>query len=339
MALCVDIVLADSGFVPELLAWSALPTLVHLLDESYFSAQRRATEWRTDPERFTERTNFDEKTNHQSQYFRRYGHALSPQDVLDLSQISATVGSAAAGAGGASPSGNGRASALHVVADTLDASSDMAEDGFSLRCGALLPTYLDVLHEWAATETKSTEAKPATLFKLERVARILSRAQCLSSGFDGSDYGGGVTIEPSTISTSADRPDPQAFSQLVSRLEKVVHCPLTALLPVEDQFGRRDSVIGLGSDVSERQVYRLRVALKQLCPGAPLAHVEVPLLQRLVRTPELPAVEFGQGRLVREGSSTLGSEFDADDEEDVVLQQLNAELEAQQGQEDGLEQE
>ena len=286
MATCIDVVLSDAGFVSELLAWDTLSTLTGVLDRSHSSATLRVEEWMRDPTDFTERTNFDAKEKHQSQYFRRYGHALGPQDVLALSKAAAAVSVASAGAGGVTLNSPSRLSALQIIADTLDASVVEAEDGYALRVASLLPTYLDVLHGWASADTDDSDAKKVTLFKLERVSRVLSTAACLSDGVAEvvcKEGDGAVSSRLDFLGTTA-------------RLRAVVESPLVRLLPMQDQRSRHARVTGLSPSLKDRQLYKVRIALKELCSGAPIAQVEVPLLRRLLLTPtHLTPLTAGQG--------------------------------------------
>ena len=323
MALCVDLILGDAGFIPELVAWDALSTLTSLLEVSFNTGAARAEAWAKDPASFTLRTVYDTKEKHQSQHFRRYGHGMGPQDILDLARASAAVGAAAAGAGGVDATATPRILPLHLIADTLDATCSNVPDGFMHRCAALLPVYLQALHEWSLEKTDETDAKGVTLFKLNRLARVLGSLRY---------------TKMEKVTGDGERGDMDEVTDIADVLEglsRMVHAPLVSLMPLEAQQARLVSTQGI--HVSSRQVYKLRQALRELAPGSPAAQMDVDYLKRMLDTPPCPALTAGQGwsspeeYLRAQERRKLDIEAEAGNAEDVgLLNQLNEYAESQQ---------
>mgnify|MGYP006082718047 CR=1 FL=1 len=73
IATAVDVIFSDkSSFLPELLAWDALRTLVPLLDRAIYLSTARHQRRIENVTHFDSLTVHDDETDHRSQFFRRY---------------------------------------------------------------------------------------------------------------------------------------------------------------------------------------------------------------------------------------------------------------------------
>jgi len=288
VAAAVDVVLADPGFLPEMLAWDALRQLMPLLDHAVQKSRERFTAWARDPRLYESLTVHDDEADpeHRTQYHRRYGQSLSPALVSDLCRAGAAVAAARAGTAGA-----GAVGGLQWLSDTLGALAQRGGDvghagGATHRAVQLFPHYLAAVLAWTDTAdshhdnnddsissasaaafipgapramtTTDAAVDPYKAFirtKLDRVSEVFEASAC---------FGGGADAAPSEAG-AVDTGEPASRSRRLRRQLRSLRRHLRLLAgPQQDPEPEPEPCYGFLLDETEGEVVATGDALTDL---------------------------------------------------------------------------
>lgn len=181
------------------------------------TGKQRLLDWTANPEEYAELTIHDDESDHNSQYFRRYGHAMSSSTIEDLCRIATALGTA-------------RASIIPTIgsfylADTLQQSfsaADGASMPFSHLLIALFPEYIRAITKWAEESSDHPEESYKIFIqnKLEKISNIFQLSKTLQYKFHLHDK-----IEPSSSHFS---------SVLFGQMEKFIYDAMPFVLGALD---------------------------------------------------------------------------------------------------------
>jgi hypothetical protein len=250
LSTCIDIILADPGYLPELLAWDSLKLLIPILDIAIDTTSNIINDYQLNTIKYTEWTMHDDldDAKHQSQYFRRYGHKYDMNTISSISRISSSIATAKTSI---------NVSGLQFLVDTIGASTGRTH-GYSYHMSYLLPKYLQVLSDFSNGDNdNSAREDPYKAFirvKLDDISNILSKSSYLSS------------CAPN-----------KSFNELINGLNKYI--PVLAgvrenilydILPLEPLH------------ITDRDCSGLKLLLKQIAPESPLAHLSTSSLRSIL---------------------------------------------------------
>jgi len=244
---CIDIILADPGYLPEMLAWDSLSKLVPIVDIAIDKAQHAIDDYRLNTTKYTEWTMHDDLDDpeHNSQFFRRYGHAYDINTIVDISRVSSSVATAKTAI---------NVSGLQLLVDTIGASVARTR-GYSYHISYLLPKYLQTLSDFSNDVSAREDPYKAFLrVKIDEISEILTKSSYIAG------------CAPN-----------KTFNEVIEGLKKY--------LPLLSGIRRDISLDTLTLEplhITDRDCTGLKLIIKEIAPEAPIAHLSALALRSIL---------------------------------------------------------